>query len=236
MSELDNVRKAVLRRKITRVYHFTQARALSHILGPVGGVASTSYLKDNHADIVSVTDAHRLDNRQSHISCSIQYPNVWYLKNAIRREHTFEDWVLLIIDPSVLWRPNTLFSPVNSATAHGSHLKQGLEAFEIMYADESIGNRKYQRTQNMPDCYPTDGQAEAMIYNFIELDCVSGVVAKTTEDTEHIIGQLRYLKISSEVISKLNWLVSEELFSTDHIVRNRIVKHGIVPKESSYQI
>ena len=61
------------------------------------------------------TDPDRYDGRDDLICCSIEYPNTYYFVKVREHDHLFKDWVVLLIEPSYLWHPDTCFCPCNAA-------------------------------------------------------------------------------------------------------------------------
>ncbi len=86
---IEDIRDDVVRRGITRLCHFTPERNLVHILTDDAGVDARLRLDQESDRPFTPTDTVRLDGYVNHISCSIEYPNLWYLVQAMQRDQVF---------------------------------------------------------------------------------------------------------------------------------------------------
>ena len=180
MTDLDKIRADVIQRKIRRLCHFTQSRKLPHILGEPGGIFSIEWLEKNRQDIIDKNDLIRLDGYPNFISCSIEYPNTWYLDKAKMRDPLFKDWSILLIKPEILWSPNTIFAFRNAAALKGN-IKGGFDEYLKMFSPDNPGayGKIFRRkNSHLPSC-PTDGQAEVLVLEKITSDFIWGIVFKT---------------------------------------------------------
>ena len=191
---------------------------------------SSGFVNDVHKEVV------RRGITPDHLSCSIEYPNVWYLRKASQAELIFQDWVILAINPNVLWRDNSLFSPVNSATENGRYLQAGIHGFQQLFLDKSPGRRSFKRTPKTPLSVPTDGQAEAMIYNFIETDMIMGGVFSSADRAKLTMSRLKGCGIGRDLLGLMRWTVSPELFSTEDRIRRKLLEDGIMPAETTIEV
>lgn len=175
---IAGIRAGADERGITRLCHFTPSRNLSHIAADRTGILSAVRLEADERRVFNPTDRERLDGFPDHISCSIQYPNTWYFKDARRRDQLFRDWVVLLIRPHYLWARGTKFCPRNAAAGGGEAVAEGLAAFESMYAPRVRGARgaTYWRSPTHPSGLPTDEQAEVLIPDQVEHDDLLGVM------------------------------------------------------------
>jgi hypothetical protein len=97
MTEANPIRETCQQRGITRLCHVTQARNLPHILTERRLLSARDL---NESDLPSNPNDHdRLDGHDDFISCTIEYPNVWFLKQVAARELLFQDWIVLEIAP-----------------------------------------------------------------------------------------------------------------------------------------
>jgi hypothetical protein len=99
---IREIKMEAKKRGITRLCHFTPARKLSHIACGETGVLSTKRLREDERAVFDPTDLARLDRHETHICCSIEYPNAWYMDKARAKELLFRDWVILLINSSYL--------------------------------------------------------------------------------------------------------------------------------------
>jgi hypothetical protein len=210
----DPIEAEAARRGISRLCHLTPLRNLLHIASGEG-LRSVAELEEDRAAF-DQQDLERLDRRPDHISCSIEYPNVWYLRRrrtgATPLQRLFPDWVCLLIDPRYLWAPGTEFSPRNAAAGYGSHLKPGFEGFCEMYAEEVSGARgqRYGRDRK-PDACPTDDQAEVMIEKQIALADAGTIVFADTDQAARSASALRLSGVSP---GDFKFLLAPSFFDT----------------------
>lgn len=80
------VRDLVVGRGVTRLCHLTPFVNLLQI-AQGSSLRSVTELSQDHRAAFDQQDLERLDGHPDHISCSVQYPNVWYLRSR-RRDAT----------------------------------------------------------------------------------------------------------------------------------------------------
>ncbi|MDF1597924.1 MAG: DarT ssDNA thymidine ADP-ribosyltransferase family protein [Acidimicrobiia bacterium] len=163
-------------RGITRLCHITRSMTLPFIV-EMGEIVATSRLDQDELAIYYPNDHMRLDGHKTHVSCSVQYPNAWYLKLVQAREPLFKDWIVLLIEPDPLWWSNTLFCPVNAATEHGRYIAEGKDGFDAMFENFTPTGRIGRGLTHLASC-PTDNQAEVLVLDGIPLDLVRCVVVR----------------------------------------------------------
>ncbi|WP_408306749.1 DarT ssDNA thymidine ADP-ribosyltransferase family protein [Paraburkholderia sediminicola] len=163
-------------RGITRLCHFTPSRNLLHVL-------ASGYLKDRKTldtDAVSEvnpTDEYRLDGHREKICCSVEYPNSFYLDIVRKKDLLFHDWVVLFINPVVLWSPGTLFCRRNAAAENGGLIGAGWPGYASMFAQNitGAGGKQFARRGTHLHSAPTDMQAEVLVRGPIPLDALLGM-------------------------------------------------------------
>lgn len=167
-------------RGITRLCHFTPSRNFIHVL-------NSGYLKDRHTldmearDEVNPTDQCRRDGHLDKICCSVEYPNSYYLDIVTRKDLIFLDWVILFIDPEMLWSSGTLFCPRNAAAENGALIASGWSGYESMFAPriQGAGGTVFQRQASHLSCSPTDLQAEVLVPGPIPIEAICGLAMLT---------------------------------------------------------
>ncbi|WP_082751451.1 DarT ssDNA thymidine ADP-ribosyltransferase family protein [Burkholderia sp. MSMB1459WGS] len=180
-----NILDDCTRRGITRLCHFTPSRNLIHVL-------ASGYLKDRLTldtellDEVNPTDEYRLDGHRDKICCSVEYPNSYYLDIVTKKELIFLDWVILFIDPVVLWSPGTLFCPRNAAAENGALIAGGWPGYESMFLPrvQGTGGRSFKRQASHLSCSPTDMQAEVLVPGPIPIDAIRGMAMRTEKQVK----------------------------------------------------
>ncbi|HEX7059584.1 MAG TPA: DarT ssDNA thymidine ADP-ribosyltransferase family protein [Solirubrobacterales bacterium] len=225
------IRAEVERRKITRLCHLTPVRNLLQI-ATGRGLQSVSELEQDRAAF-DQQDLERYDNHPDHISCSIEYPNVWYLQQRLRQatslQKLFPNWVCLLIDPSHLWAPSTEFSPRNASAQGGALLKPGYKAFMELYADEVSGARGKSWGRGLkPESCPTDDQAEVMIHKRVPLQDAGTIVFADEARAADNLGALRLLGVPAEAF---DYVIAPAFFETN---LSSVLRSGGKPLETPW--
>jgi hypothetical protein len=224
----DAVAQQATRRAVTRLCHLTPFRNLLHIASE-GALLSTAELQSNERAAFEPQDLARLDGHPDHICCSIQYPNVWYLRskrlNSTPLQRLFPDWVCLLIDPSYLWVDGTLFCHRNAAAGWGSYLAAGPDAFAGIYNDVVLGAKGSISRNQKPENCPTDDQAEVLVPKRIPLEDANHiVVADESQARRTYTG----LELIGAPVQKLRWTIAPEFFA---VALSGTLRAGHLPVE-----
>lgn len=216
--------------KITRLCHLTPSRNLVHIACE-GGISSTGLLESEEGAVFTPQDRLRLDQRRSHISCSIQYPNAWYFrqkKNPGGEAGIFKDWVVLGLDPRCMLRPNTLFCPENAAGSGGANLQGGPEGFDAMYADLVVDSAKrtFSRENSRLEPCPTNDQAEVMIADRIPLEDIESIFVPDTAQAARVHAQLEQVGADP---NGFGYMIAESFFNPRRMSAE--IRKGVAPAE-----
>ena len=191
---MNEIQQECISRCITRLCHFTQSRNLAHIYDDPVGLCSTRTLKSLDMPH-NPTDSDRFDGRDDLVCCSIEYPNTYYFVKVRDRDPLFKDWVVLLIDPSYLWYPDTCFCPCNAAKSRGGYIKTGIMGFRSLYDKTSPGITFSRPSGHLPAA-PTDIQAEVLLEDPIPLDSITGIVVQSEEQAQREICRLSLQGIS----------------------------------------
>lgn len=162
----QSIKAQVQERRIPHLVHFTQAANLPSILRH--GIVPIADAQARGLP-VQVNDALRLDNCKDASSVSIGFPNA-SMFYKYRCENPWQEWVVLLLDPAVLWLKPALFCSQNAASnamrLQSREQRASVEAFQAMYSDV-VGQLQRQQQVLMP-YDPTDVQAEVLIGDVIE--------------------------------------------------------------------
>ncbi|HDU8551907.1 MAG: DarT ssDNA thymidine ADP-ribosyltransferase family protein [Morganella morganii] len=175
------IQKIVEQRNITRLFHFTHVDNLSSIL--VNGLMSRSEL-DKAASEYDYNDEDRIDGHLDAICVSISFPNskMFYKYRRLKPGN----WAILEITPSVLWDKNCAFYPTNAASNNvrfnDPDLMKGSEAFADLFLDNIFG---IQRDEGLLAEYPTDVQAEVLVFESIPPQCIVNTFHPNKESAEY---------------------------------------------------
>lgn len=223
------IQESVRRRQITRVCHFTPERNLVHIAAGGEGILSTRQLKENERAAFTATDLLRLDRHPGHISCSIEFPNMWYFRRARDTDRVFRDWVVLLITPDVLAREGTAFCRRNAAAAAGALVEEGAEAFEAVYAPRVDGQRTWIRGgRHLPAC-PTDDQAEVLVPDRIPLHDILAIAIRDEEQGRKICSGLECLGLHADAFQ---YVVAPHFFGDPWTVSTAIRNGTRLPEHT----
>jgi hypothetical protein len=213
VSDVDAMREAVERRQITRLAHFTPTRNLVHIATDDEGLRSTLSLSSAERSVFNQQDLDRLDGYPDHISCTIQYPNAYYLrgkrKEARGEARIFPNWVCLLISPHHLWQDSTLLCPHNAAGFSGINVASGVEHFESMFALEVEAPQGSWTRGRQPRNCPTDAQAEVLVQRRIPLEDLRSIVVENPSQAEDTYSILRQLQVP---LKRLSFVVCPQFY------------------------
>ena len=212
-------------REVSRLCHFTRADTALKILSSEDGIKAVDFLDK---DVYDVNDPYRLDGRTDCVNCSIQYPNHWYWNKVKNKDPLFNEWVILLINPSILLLDTTEFCPVNAATGRGAYISKGYNSFKELFQPIVHGRR---RASTMLPCCPTDDQAEVLVYKNISRKDIMGIAVKDEEQAEKVSIRL-YYNLESKGIPKLDIVIAEDLFNGKW---SQKVRQGIKPLEMKYE-
>ena len=199
----DDVQREAEQRGVTRLCHLTPVRNLVHI-ATGDGLRSAAQLSESERQVLNQQDLARLDQHPDHISCSIEFPNAWYLRQRRRAARgtdlLFPDWVCVCIEPHHLWRDDTLFCPRNAAAVGGRLVGSGIETFQSLYAEqvEGAGGQTFARSANRDPACPTDEQAEVLVSRRIPLDDVQQIVVVDESQAKRTFVGLEQLGVPAD--------------------------------------
>lgn len=170
----NEIKAFVEKNSIPFLTHFTDFRNLSGVMSQ--GLVPRAVLEAKGLDFI-YNDEVRLDGVKGSISASIAFPN-YKMFYKYRCTSPARNWVVLIIDKSVLWESECLFFKHNAADKRmifedRKRLAQ-VAALSGVYDDE-VGD--IQRDNNLLKPYdPTDPQAEVLVLSSIPPDKIRTVV------------------------------------------------------------
>ncbi|EPW7977058.1 DarT ssDNA thymidine ADP-ribosyltransferase family protein [Cronobacter turicensis] len=201
------VQDVIQQRNITRLFHFTHSDNLPSILE--NGLMSRTVLNEERQDY-NYNDEFRVDGHLDAVCLSISYPNARMFYKY--RQLNAEGWVLLQIDPSVLWVKECAFYPTNAASNNvrfnDLDLMRGPVALEALFAADVFGT---QRVTGLPPEYTTDVQAEVLVFDRIEPSYIVHTLHPNKESAEHF--KRLYPQTEQRYYANLN---GKTLFSQRH--------------------
>ncbi len=211
---MPDIATEVANRGITRLCHFTHLSSFPKITKD-RAILSSQILAEKRPDVVR-NDRNRLDGHLNHVSCSVQFPNLWVLDSYREAGSKTDEWLVLLLDRKLLSLPSTRFSPVNAATARGAHVTDGPEGFTAIFQPQPPSVHYVYRGQSHLKSCPTDNQAEVLVHQAVLADEIIGVVCMTSEAQQQVD---QFLAVWNKPKPKSS--VREVLFESDY-VKNRI--------------
>jgi ssDNA thymidine ADP-ribosyltransferase, DarT len=220
-------------REVTRLCHLTPFRNLVHIAAG-DGLVSTARLSQGDRKEFNQQDLERLDAHPDHISCSIEYPNAWYLRRRQRdggaAARLFPDWVCVCIEPHHLWADDTLFCPRNAAAGGGSLVGSGVATFQTLYANSTTGayGMIFKRDR-LPDACPTDDQAEVLVHRQIPLEDVQQIIVVDEAQAKRTFYGLQQLGLGDDLFE---YAIGPDLFTPTRL--SALLRAGTRPIEAAW--
>ncbi|HQW82024.1 MAG TPA: DarT ssDNA thymidine ADP-ribosyltransferase family protein [Pseudomonadota bacterium] len=191
----DALRQIVQEIRVPYVLHFTQAQNLPSIMSK--GIFPVSRSSELPV-LPKVNDLLRLDGHEDGVSASIGFPNCqMFYKYRITDPTT--DWVVLVMNPRILWEKDCAFCKHNAADSRISSRSleelKGPDSLKGLFAElEGLPSRADQRLKSYD---PTDVQAEVLIFDIIEPALIAGAVFEDlrvkTENEQYVGGIKTYL-------------------------------------------
>ena len=198
------MKTVVEKRDIRYLMHFTQLENLDSILK--NGLLPRSKLEEENI-IYTFNDVDRLDAHLDSISCSISFPN-YKMFYRLRKTYSDSSWIIILINTSVLWEKKCAFYHVNAARNDVRSIDPdkigGEDALESVFneyndwlaiADKRLhklitiicGKAKPIRENlGIPDRFPTDPQAEVLVFDEVEPKYIEAVLTQSITPTNEL--------------------------------------------------
>jgi len=168
---MRGIRRAVLRRGISRLFHFTRVENIESI--QQHGLLSRRLLSERGVEAV-VNDLERRDGHLDRISVSVGFPNSRLMK-AWKMMNPTAVWAVLALRPVVLWDQDCLFCPGNAASrriqAMAPEALRGAAALEELFRRDMPAAVAEKDRQD----WPTEVQAEVLVHGAIDpsrIECI----------------------------------------------------------------
>jgi hypothetical protein len=168
-----------IERQIKFLMHFTRLTNLDSILAK--GLIPRNQLGNENG----CNDELRLDGTNA-ICASIEFPN-YQMFYRLRRGNPDVEWVVLVINASVLWTTRVAFCQCNAASNLVTDIplddRMALLAFRAMYDDFG---EKLRMDLNIPYKFPTHPQAEVLLLDGVPRDAILGVIVERDDLKQRI--------------------------------------------------
>ena len=168
-------------RSINYVWHFTKIENVDSIIA--NGLIPRATLEAQGA-AVAYNDQCRMDGQRTANCLSIGYPN-YKMFYSLRCQDSSQIWVVVAFKPEILWLKDCAFCHENAAsnnvTAIPIQNRRGVAAFRRMF--DPVAGKPDRATLKLPDDYPTNPQAEILVFDTIEPQYIERVITldKQTE-------------------------------------------------------
>ena len=175
MRESRQLQQICAERRITTLIHFTRIENLrSTILQE--GLLSRSRLERSGQRFL-FNDEQRLDRHTEAICLSISFPN-YKMFFKYRSRTSDETWIALLLDAKVLWELDCAFYQENAAsnpapadgTTPSLEQRKTSRALTGMFVEDYVnrqGSRVSRQDLQIPNNYPTNPQAEVLVFDSI---------------------------------------------------------------------
>lgn len=180
----------VQERGIQSLYHFTQADNLENILKY--GILTRKELNEQSIAYFQC-DNDRAEGHLDSVSLSISHPNykMFYLQ---RNKHPNKTWAVLDINPEDILCNNDIRCAFYWTNAADSRMKclnpfdlEGAKSFETLFGNWPLNiSRKdsepSERRKTLYDRFPTNPQAEILVFHSIEPSAIRRIFFQNEED------------------------------------------------------
>jgi len=171
------IQEEVKKRKIKHIFHFTKISNLINILEY--GLLPRATLDESSLEY-QANDEVRSDFCLNASCLSVSFPNykVFY---SYRMSDKAQEWVVLAFDPRVLWEKDCAFCYRNAASSEITcipleHRKKP-ESFVGLFED--FPQYPKRSVLEINDSYPTNPQAEILVFEKIEMSYLQGLLFET---------------------------------------------------------
>lgn len=205
------IREICASREIEELVHFTYVDNLESILR-LGLMGRRDLANLQPPVCYRSNDPLQLDGYPNAVCLSISFPN--YRMFYKYRTTYVANWVVISLHPSILWELDCAFYAHNAASYEmksiplSEHKKA--EAFAALFSEYYNGGIK--RADNIPPAYPTNPQAEVLVFERIPPTYIRKVYFETEIILDEWLQQYAD-KIKTTIISPSQFIVAEEYFA-----------------------
>ena len=201
-------------RGIKFLCHFTPINNLESILN--NGLYPRDYIDENLPDAIW-TDDGRFENMKNGICLSLSFPNdqMFYSKRMQRQD--IESWAVIILDArKIILSHDCAFFQTNAA--FGGYRNRPSSEFMTSDAFYSLFDEKVEtrngivtRQDYLTDKFPTDVQAEVIVFDHIPPDAIIGCQLQDDKHLKHFEDNFSQFKFqatssSNQGFGKRDWL------------------------------
>lgn len=166
------IEKILSERGISSLVHFTRAENLPSIMEH--GICPRVELYEEEAIF---NDEYRYDDCENAVCTSIEFPN-YKMFYRLRMDNPEADWAVLLISAEAMVDFNCAFCEMNAGSKPMYSMpleeRMGSSALQTLFRNVSDGRRRVDL--GIPDCLPTNPQAEVLVFATIPTDYITHVV------------------------------------------------------------
>lgn len=215
-AERIRLEEIIRKRKIQKLVHFSQLDNLKSILDD--GIIPREELQIGPKNFC-YNDKDRRDEMRNCSCVTIEFPNTKLLKSKIY-EYPDKKWVILFLDPKLLFEQRNYYAEHNAATASVKPClkeKYYTNAFEKLF-DETVEIQKsgepveFFIRDGLKDYLPTSEQAEILVEGKIDSRFIQCVVFQNEECKRRFEGLLKEKGIDARV--NWEWFIRDRNYFT----------------------
>lgn len=167
-----SIQQIVTDRRIPYLCHFTRKKNFKSIMQY--GLCARDVLIRSKLTFENNDDL-RLDGYTEFNCLSVGFPNDCLFSTFRKKNRTKKsDWIVLIINPSILYYGRPYFCFTNSAYQCGRYVGYKPSCFEGLFRESCAGLTREE--MNLPSFLPTNAQGEVLIQGIIPTSYISQVV------------------------------------------------------------
>jgi len=161
------------KRRIKGLVHFTRLENLNSIIE--FGLWPRAFLDELKVDYI-YNDEIRIDSCSNASCLSLSFPN-YKMFYTCRMNNRGLNWIVLSLFPNILWEKDCAFCHKNAASKEVTCIslqeRKKPEAFLKLFEDYEDSPKRTEL--KIPMSYPTNPQAEILIFDPIEIEYIKGI-------------------------------------------------------------
>ena len=176
------MKKILEEKQIEWLVHFTRAENLHNIFHH--GLLPKSELIEEFINVVD-NDKSRYDNCENAICTTIEFPNYrMFYPLRIDPENKDTKWVVFLLKAKVIYDLDCAFCSTNAGNREMFNMsieeRKGKNAFLKLFYE--LPNGPTRKDLNLDDWFPTDPQAEVLVFDKIPLEYIHSVFFENPSD------------------------------------------------------
>ena len=194
------IKNEIEKRSIRQVVHFTQLSNLENIL-KYGLLPKDTLDADEH--LYEGNDDLRIDSCINASCLSVSFPN-YKMFYSCRMQDRSVKWIVISFDPRILWKKDCAFCVENAASNAVACMplesRKTPESFLGLFKDHD--NYPTRADLSIPEYYPTNPQAEILIFEPVERIYIKAIYFQTRNaglDAKNKYGHFGKIRFASSI-------------------------------------